>query len=291
MAALPPSNPQLLCILQIACHFERKREISQLIVTQVAIIKNIKAPDTFYTFAAHTAGKASSMKKYKHLFFDLDRTLWDFEKSAKETFSEIYKNFNLKEKDIDTEDDFVREYQKNNDMLWSHYRKGEIRKEVLSVRRFDLTLKDFGIDDQPLAGKIAEYYITESPRKINLFPHALEILQYLMPKYYLHIITNGFEEVQQTKLRVSGLRKYFLNLITSEMAGVKKPEEGIFLYAFDITDAAPSNSLMIGDDLEVDIRGARNIGMDQMFANHNKVEHSEEITMEVNSLREIEHIL
>ncbi len=230
-------------------------------------------------------------KKYEHIFFDLDRTLWDFEKSAKETFSEIYNYFGLTQTGIPSEENFLTTYKKNNDLLWSYYRRGEIKKEVLSVRRFDMTLNDFGIDDLSLAAKIADYYITESPKKVNLFPNSFEILEYLHVKYKLHLMTNGFEEVQQTKISNGNLRKYFQYVITSEMAGVKKPEKGIFLYAFDITDAAPNNSLMIGDDLEVDIKGAREVGMDQLFVNHLRQEHNDEVTFEVKNLKEIKQLL
>lgn len=231
------------------------------------------------------------MKIYQHLFFDLDRTLWDFEKSARETFTEVYLHFGLKQKGVPTEEEFVSAYCKNNNLLWSYYRKGEIKKEVLSVKRFEMTLNDFGIDDLALAAKIGDFYVTENPRKVNLFPYTHEILDYLQPKYKLHLITSRFVEVQQSKISNGKLGKYFQHVITSEMAGVKKPEKGIFLFAFDITDANAHNSLMIGDDLAVDIKGAREIDMDQLYVNHLNEEHNDEVTFEVNNLKEIKNIL
>jgi putative hydrolase of the HAD superfamily len=231
------------------------------------------------------------MKKYQHIFFDLDRTLWDFEKSASQTFSEMYISFALKERGIPGFDDFSKEYKKNNDLLWSFYRKGEIKKEILSVKRFKMTLEEFGIKDEMLAAEMAEYYITISPQKVNLFPYTHEILSYLHKKYKLHLITNGFEEVQQKKLDLGDLRKYFIHIITSERAGVKKPEKGIFEYSFSLTGAIPQNSLMIGDDLKVDIQGAVSVNMDAMLVNYRGITHENNLTYEVNNLEEIRHIL
>lgn len=154
-----------------------------------------------------------------------------------------------------------------------------------------MTLESFGIHDDLLAAEIAEFYITTSPQKVNLFPYTHEILAYLQPKYDLHLITNGFEEVQQKKLDLGGLRKYFIHIITSERAGVKKPEKGIFEFAFRLTGAKADNSLMIGDDLKVDIMGAVSVNMDAMFVNFNEISHTNNTTHEVNSLKEIAGIL
>lgn len=230
------------------------------------------------------------MKKYKHLFIDLDRTIWDFEKNAKETFQDIYDKYELKKRGIDSLELFTQTYKKHNDLLWSYYRKGEILKEVLSVRRFELTLKDFGIDDLSLASQISDDYVSMSPQKTNLFPYAHESLAYLKNKYILHLITNGFEEVQQTKIDVSDLRKYFKEIITSEEAGAKKPEKMIFAFALKKTGAKPEESIMIGDDLKVDILGAKAFGMDQVYVNFDNISHSEDITFEIDSLKKLQEI-
>lgn len=230
------------------------------------------------------------MKKYKHLFLDLDRTIWDFEKNAKETFQDIYDKYELKKSGIESLEAFTKKYKKHNDLLWSLYRKGEILKEVLSVRRFYLTLKDFGIDDTSLASKISSDYVSISPLKTNLFPFAHESLSYLKEKYILHLITNGFEEVQQTKIDISDLRKYFKEIITSEEAGAKKPEKKIFDFAMNKTNAKPEESIMIGDDLNVDILGAREFGMDQLYVNFENIPHSEKITLEIDSLKKLQEV-
>ena len=231
------------------------------------------------------------MKKYKHIFFDLDRTIWDFDKNSLETFKEIYDKYKLKDKGINTFENFHKTYRQHNLRLWDLYRKGELKKEVLSVERFVLTLKDFGIEDRELAKKIAAEYINISPLKTNLFPHTRKMLNYLKDKYYLHIITNGFEEVQFKKIEANDLKKYFTEIITSEEAGCKKPDKNIFLYSLLKTNAVPEESLMIGDDISVDIQGAKTVGMDQVFFNFDNLSHSEEITYEINSMEEISKIL
>ncbi|MDP4162614.1 MAG: YjjG family noncanonical pyrimidine nucleotidase [Bacillota bacterium] len=203
--------------------------------------------------------------KYKHLFFDLDNTLWDFAKNSHETFSEIYRDNLTDEKKIPSLQAFFEAYTVHNTRLWSLYRKNMISKEELRDTRFLITLKDFGIDDEQLAEKLSEEYTYKSPRKGSLFPGTIETLEQLKGRFHLHILTNGFEEIQHVKLAYSGLEKYFESLITSEQAGSKKPDAGIFYYALEHTEARVEESLMIGDDLDVDIIGAKAIGMDTVL--------------------------
>lgn len=229
--------------------------------------------------------------KYKHLFFDLDRTLWDFETNATETFTEIHTKYTLAQKGITTLDDFMDVYERINLKLWDDYRKGQIKKEVLNVQRFALTLDNFGIDDELLSQNIAKDYIELSPTKKNLFPYTISILEYLFTRYKLHIITNGFEEVQHKKLNNSNLSKYFTHVITSEDAGYKKPDINIFKYAFDITGASPEESLMIGDDIEVDIEGAKLAGMDQVLVDYKNEASNGVATFHITSLAELYELL
>jgi putative hydrolase of the HAD superfamily len=203
--------------------------------------------------------------KYRHIFFDLDRTLYDFDKSTRQTFRELYEKFNLEKNGVDDFDAFMDLYHKNNLELWAQYRKGRIKKKFLNVERFHVTLLKFGINDRAFAGRFASEYLLESPKKKTLFPGVLEAIEYLYGKYKLHIITNGFDEVQKVKLNANGLNKYFLTVTTSEEAGAKKPSEKIFIHALVKAGAGPDESLMIGDDYDVDIEGARNAGMDQML--------------------------
>ena len=204
-------------------------------------------------------------KKYQHLFFDLDRTLWDFKKSSHQAFEEMFEIHKLSDLGIENWKELHDKYEVHNQQLWDLYRIGEIEKSILIWKRFSDTLEEYGINDPELAHELGNDYVNISPRKVNLYPHVMEILAYLHPTYQMHIITNGFQEVQNIKLETSGMDTYFKTLITSEEAGVKKPDPAIFEYALKKTGATSDNSLMIGDDYEVDIIGAGSIGMDQVF--------------------------
>jgi len=204
-------------------------------------------------------------KKYTHIFFDLDRTLWDFEATAREAFQDIYDRFKLFEAGVKDVVSFKNHYNHHNEILWTQYREGKLTKDILRGLRFKLTLKEFGIENDELAQQIGQHYVQISPLLVNLFPNTYEIMAYLFPKYQLHIITNGFSEVQFIKLRESDLRKYFNKVITSERAGVKKPDAKIFHYALEQAKANIDESIMIGDDPDVDILGAKNMGMDQVL--------------------------
>lgn len=229
-----------------------------------------------------------SLPKYEHIFIDLDKTLWDFETNARETFTEIFHKYQLTEKGIEGLDRFLEVYTGHNDMLWALYRENRIKKEILNVQRFRMTLESFGIKDETLPLHIADDYVTLSPMKNNLFPGAVKTLEILVKRgYSLHIITNGFEEVQQAKLDHSDLRRFFKTITTSEEAGVKKPALRIFHLALEKASALPEKSIMIGDDPEVDLTGARGAGMDQLFFNPAKLGHNGGITMEASSWKEI----
>jgi len=231
------------------------------------------------------------MKLYKHIFFDLDNTLWDFEKNAREAFMDIYGKFDLKTAGIHDLDQFANSYIRHNEELWALYREGKIEKEYLRWRRFEVTLNDFGIDSPELALAIGNEYVTISPQKTNLFPNTIAALDYLKRRYTMHIITNGFEEVQFSKLRNSNLRLYFADVITSEAAGSKKPDPRIFAFALQKTGALAGESLMIGDDIETDIQGAAKAGMDTVFFNPGKLPHNGEVSLEINDLIELTQIL
>jgi putative hydrolase of the HAD superfamily len=230
-------------------------------------------------------------KTYKHIFFDLDHTLWDFERNAEETKCEMFEVLKLKEKGIENYEVFREKYVDINLALWALYREDKIGKAELNFRRFYDTLCMLGLDDRKLGEMMASAFIEGISSKTYLFPHAKEILEYLSPKYPLHIITNGFEEVQFSKLKNSGMDRYFTSIITSEEAGVKKPDPEIFNYALRKSGALASESIMIGDDLEVDMAGARQLGMDQLYVNHDRKLHEELVTMEVFSLDEIMELL
>jgi putative hydrolase of the HAD superfamily len=230
--------------------------------------------------------------KYSHIFFDLDRTLWDFEKNSNEALLEIYHKFDLYEKGIPNFNRFITNYKIHNEKLWSLYRNNIITKKYLRSSRFQLCLLDFGVDDSKLALDIGNFYIKSSPYKTHLFPYTHEVLSYLKKKYKLHIITNGFQEVQLLKLAKSNLFDYFDKIVTSEQVGVMKPDLSIFNYAMTMATAQPEKSVLIGDDFLVDILGARNAKMDQIYFNPNKDDVSSEMaTYEISCLSELKQLL
>jgi putative hydrolase of the HAD superfamily len=175
--------------------------------------------------------------------------------------------------------------------MWEEYRDGKISKKFLNVERFHRSLLEFGIDDRAFAGRFASDYLLNSPLKKALFPNVPEVLEYLQSKFTLHIITNGFEEVQETKLKANDLNKYFTTVTTSEEAQTKKPKKEIFEYAMRKAGAKPAESMMIGDDLEVDIMGAKAVGIDGIYCNYEKVPHNGEVDFEIFEFSEIRDIL
>ena len=210
------------------------------------------------------------MTNVKHIFFDLDHTIWDFETNSNETLSELFLEFQL-DKWIDNKDRFLATYQTVNAQYWKKYRDGKIDKHTVRFGRFPETLRRFKVDDPDKIGKdIGEEYIRRGPKKTNLFPHAHETLFYLSKKYPLHIITNGFKEVQYIKLGGSDLTKYFDIILCSEEVGVNKPHRKVFEAALQKAKVDPINSVMIGDNFEADILGAQKVGMNTIFFDPNK---------------------
>ncbi len=230
--------------------------------------------------------------KYRHIFFDLDHTLWDFESNAKFTLRELHATLKLSELGIDDFELFFARYNDHNDKLWDRYRKGFIKRDELRLKRMRLTLLDFKVANETLAKTMDTQFLDMLPTRTILFPHTKEILEHLQAKgYQLHLITNGFEVVQHNKLKHSGLTGYFKQVITSEASNSLKPHREIFEYAFDKTGARPDTSIMIGDDIEADIKGAQNAGIDQVFVNHKNHPGKVDATHTIYSLKELENIL
>ncbi len=229
--------------------------------------------------------------KYKHLFFDLDHTLWDFDANAKETLVEIYALFQLENKGVIPFEDFYKLYKIHNEILWDRYHKGFITGEELKWKRMWRTLLEFKIADEELAKEMSAKFLEILPTKKLLFPHTTEVLDYLKEKNYeLHLITNGFEKTQHTKLNNSGLDIYFNQVVTSECSNSVKPQKEIFHYALNKAGAALHHSIMLGDNLEADIQGAMNVGMDNIFINHIHISTTMKPTFTVTSLKELKNI-
>lgn len=233
--------------------------------------------------------------KYKHVFFDLDHTLWDFEANSRQTLQELYQTLNLAAKGINDFDLFHKNYLVHNDKLWDRYRNGYIKVDELRWKRMWLALLDFKVADEPLAREMGVVFLDLLPTRKLLFPYTIEILDYLVDKkYVLHLITNGFEKTQRSKLKYSSLDKYFKEVITSETSNSLKPHKEIFEYAFQKTGAVPEECIMIGDTMEIDILGAMNAGIDQIHVNHLSKEplmiNGKQPTYTVYSLKELEEI-
>lgn len=207
------------------------------------------------------------MDHLKHIFFDLDHTLWDFDKNCFETLTELYELHQMHSFNSFSCHDFFEAYTEINESLWKDYNAGTITKEIIRDKRFILTFNKLGLSEKFVPEKINEQFLAICPAKGNVFPFALEVLDYLKNKYQLHIITNGFKETQHIKLETSGLSKYFPIVINSEICGFKKPDVKIFDYAFKVTSATNSDSIMIGDDWDADITGAMNAGMSYIWFN------------------------
>ncbi|RAJ85407.1 putative hydrolase of the HAD superfamily [Chitinophaga dinghuensis] len=230
--------------------------------------------------------------KYKHLFFDLDHTLWDFETNEQETLQELYEQHDLKRRGVPTFQEFSDSYVGHNERLWDRFRKGFITRNDLRYKRFRLTLLDFKIGDEKLNEALSDQFLEILPGKKRLFPHTIEMLDYLAAKNYpMHMITNGFEATQMLKMQNSGIDKYFTHIITSEMAGSLKPYREIFDFAIAKAGTSAAESIMVGDAMELDIKGAHAVGMDQIYFNPAKPPVDFTPTFTINSLAEIKNIL
>lgn len=224
----------------------------------------------------------------EHVFFDLDHTLWDFEKNSTLTFQQIFETEKLS-CDVN---DFLRVYPNINFDYWKLYREDKITKEALRYGRLKDTFDSLKIPvSNDLIHFLSEEYIRVLPTNNHLFDGAVELLDYLKPKYQLHIITNGFEEVQQLKLAKSGIKDYFNHIITSEAVGVKKPNPKVFLYSLQVAGTTANKSVMIGDNLEADIYGALHCGIRSIHYNLEGLSVEAATYQSVSSLIEIKQYL
>ncbi|MEH0157721.1 YjjG family noncanonical pyrimidine nucleotidase [Limibacter armeniacum] len=226
---------------------------------------------------------------FKHLFFDLDHTLWDFERCSEETLEELYDihRVDLLSKGSASKDHFIAAFRKINAELWSHYNESRITKETIRDRRFPMMFELLNIPAAVCPANLGKEYLERCPKKPYLIPDTIEALEHLQNKYYLHILTNGFADVQSTKMRYSNIFHYFNSVVTSECTGHKKPSKEIFEFAMKQAGAAADQSAMIGDNLNTDIVGANNAGMFSVYYNPDAVEHNEYVGAEIISLKEL----
>lgn len=202
-------------------------------------------------------------KKYSHIFFDLDNTLWDFEKNSRLAMQTAFNRL-IADSKISF-DDFFTAYSKHNKFLWECYHNHQITKKELIVKRFELTFDELNIrQTDPI--KMNECYSAEITGQKHLKDGVVELLEYLkQKKYCLSIITNGFSEVQVQKLENSGISRFFSKMFISENIKTPKPKKEIFETAVKSTNAKKSKSIMIGDEWETDILGAYNYGIDSIY--------------------------
>lgn len=230
------------------------------------------------------------MSVYKHIFFDLDHTLWDFYRNSEETLLELYEFYDLGRLSLFSGEDLVKTYMGVNNEMWKNYNLGIIGKEDIRNKRFSLTFDILGMPAENRPEGFNEEYLRICPSKGHLIPYAQDVLTYLQPKYSLHVITNGFSETQIVKMNTSGLSAYFSNVI-SESCGYLKPHPHIFNHAIQIAGAGCHDCIMIGDDLFADVLGAREAGIDQVFFNRYNIIHEEKVTYEISCLSKLLTIL
>lgn len=202
--------------------------------------------------------------RYKNLFFDLDDTPWAFSANARDTFEEMYHKYGYN-RFFSSFDHFYQLYQKRNIELWEEYGQGRVTKEELNRQRFLYPLEQVGKGDASLAQRFSDDFFAVIPTKKKLIPHAREVLDYLSGRYNLYILSNGFQELQCHKMRSSGIDGYFRRVVLSDDIGVLKPHAPIFHFALSATQSQLEDSLMIGDNWENDVAGARAVGMHQVF--------------------------
>jgi len=232
----------------------------------------------------------------KHIFFDLDHTLWDFERNSLETLGELFHQFRIADRarrEV-TSEFFVQRYVMHNERMWAMYRENRISKSRLRSARFEAALRDLGIEDKRFAKEIGEAYLASCPQKTALKPGAMEIVEALNEQYQLHILSNGFHETQLIKLASSELDVFFDEIITSERANAKKPNPRIFEVANQVTSSAPHESIMIGDNIGIDVLGALQMNWQAIHFNDREEESSIELPgpyHEIRALKELGPLL
>lgn len=230
-------------------------------------------------------------KRYKNIFIDLDDTIYDFAAASRESFEEAY-NLLGYERYFNSFNHFMSLYEPHNLELWGLYGEGKITKAELNSDRYSYPLRMVGIENQELADTFCREVLGRIPTKNKVIPGAVELLEYLYPKYNLYILSNGFKELQEHKMQTAGLRKYFKKIVLSDDIGINKPNPELFIHALQVANSTTEESIMIGDMFDTDITGAAGVGMDQIFYNRKGLELLPfEPTYTVRNLLQIKEIL
>ncbi len=228
---------------------------------------------------------------YKHLFFDLDHTLWDFDRNSSESITELYNTHRLADLGISSPDAFAETFITINRKLWQDYDLDLIGHEYIREHRFPLVFRALGVDDTGCCANLNTDYLRLLPRKAHLTDSAREILEHLHGRYRMHIITNGFAEIQAVKMASADISHFFDEVITTQSADAKKPNPRIFEYALQASGASVSDSLMLGDNYEADILGAKAVGLDTVFYNPKGQPVDKPATYDIRHWRELMDIL
>ncbi len=226
------------------------------------------------------------LKHKKHIFFDLDDTLWDFQSNSERVLKELYVEYDLGKKLNSEVQAFLDEYKRVNLLFWSLYGRGKIDKTYLREQRFRETFKRFNYDNDADNASLTQDYLARAPKGSRLKEGCLEILKYLSQRHSLHIITNGFREIQGVKIDSGGIRHFFQHIIISEEHGLNKPDERIFRLAEQLSGAETADCVMIGDNLENDVEGAINAGWEAILLdNDNSVDYNGKRIIELLELK------
>jgi putative hydrolase of the HAD superfamily len=231
------------------------------------------------------------LKKYKHLLFDLDHTLWDYNQNVRVSLGEVFYHYKIDEGGNVRFEDFFDAFIKTNEQLWHQFNTGLLDREGLREVRFPKIFKLLQLNELTLPTTLEDDFIQRTSSKSGVIPFAFETLNYLKGNYDLHVITNGFNESQYSKLKFSQLDTYFDLVVTSENSGYRKPDKRIFQHALERLSARASECLMIGDNPHSDILGAQNAKIDQVFFNPGQVKSKVKATHTIHCLSELQTLL
>lgn len=226
--------------------------------------------------------------KIRHIFFDLDNTLWDHNKNARLTLEELFEDHKIQESFAIPFNDFYEVYHEINEDLWIKIRDGIIDKDYLRKHRFYDTFLKFNLDDFELSQTFEHQFLDEIVKYNELVPSSLDILEYLKKKgYTIHIISNGFRDVTHRKVEESGIKAYITTITSADDVGVRKPNPKVFNYAINLAKATKQESIIIGDDWVADIKGAKDFGIDAIYFNPLN-EFS--VTSEITTIKKLEEL-
>lgn len=230
--------------------------------------------------------------KYKHIFFDLDHTLWDFERNSSESLEEIFHHHKLTRYGIPSLEAFVCSFLKINTALWDAFDRGQLHHSYIRENRFKMVFEELGAECPPEHTEIGELYLTSLPTKKHLLEGALDLLNYVSAAGYgMHIITNGFNEIQARKIANSEIGHFFDHVVTFETASAKKPDRRIFEFALELAQTSAEESLMVGDNWIADILGAKQVGIDTAYLNPAGLQFDEAPTYDIRRLEELMLVL